>query len=330
MIRLIPRHRADPGYFTRDSALELDGIRDGPAGWFVGSDGRPPSEADLRELWQPSSRSATVGIDLIVAAPRMVSIVVAVGDDSQARAVVAAHRAAVAQTVNFIEAFSWRDRFTSGEVDIYQQRPLGPTPSFTHGVNRAGEPHLHDHVLLAVRQSENGRTVRWGDLRDDLLALDRIYKSALRAGVMERGGPAIWRGFVGDEHVVGFDEGWRAMWPGHHERGEVKKIWTREEIRTQWQQTRERFEHQVGELAPPRARFDVHHAEMLWRESLRRRAIDGLGIVAAAYRWGTTLDVRDRGLRDLDISDYAHFREVLEPHRDFPAYDRSLSLERSR
>ena len=330
MIRLIPRHRPDPGYFTRDDALELEGLRDGPAGWFVGGDGRRPSDVDMRELWQPSARSATVGVDLIIAAPRMVSIILAVGDTSQARAVVAAHRAAVAQTLDVIQLFSWRDRFTSGDVAIDQQRPLGPVPSFTHGVNRVGEPHLHDHVLLGVRRSENGRTVRWGELVGDLPALDRIYKSALRAGVAERGGPAIWRGFVGDEHVVGLDEGWRAMWPGHHDRGEAKKIWTREAIVERWEQTRDRFEHPVGELAPPRGHFDVHHAESLWRELPRRRAIDGLGIVAAAYRWGTGISLRDHDLRQLDISNYAKFREVLEPHRDLIIHDRSLSLERSR
>jgi hypothetical protein len=60
----------------------------------------------MRELWQPSARSATVGVDLIIAAPRMVSIILAVGDTSQARAVVAAHRAAVAQTLDVIQLFS--------------------------------------------------------------------------------------------------------------------------------------------------------------------------------------------------------------------------------
>lgn len=330
MLRLIARHRPDSRYFLDDPAYELEGLRDGPAGWVVGENNRTPTAADLAEVWHPSSRSATVGVDLIVAAPRMVSIVLAVGDTADARAVVAAHRAAVAHTLEILESFSWRDRFTSGDVTIDQRRPLGVVPSFTHGVNRYGEPHLHDHVVLGVRQQENGRTVRWGELHRDLPALDRIYKSALRAGVAERGGPAIWRGHLGDEHVIGLDEGWRAMWPGRHERGEPKRLWTREQILDRWDVAKSRFEYPVGELAAPRSRFDTHHAEFLWRESPRRHELDGWGILAAAYRWGTMVNVTSRDDDRLDISNYARFRELIDPLRDHVAYDRSLSLDRSR
>jgi hypothetical protein len=53
--------------------------------------------------------------------------------------------------------------------------------------------------------------------------------------------------------VVGLDEGYRALWPGHHdERGE-KLSWSRAQALSTWSRDRERFEA-LGVIWSPRGR----------------------------------------------------------------------------
>jgi conjugative relaxase-like TrwC/TraI family protein len=96
-----------------------------------------------------SDRATVLGFDLTFSAPKSVSVVGALGGEDTARQVVAAHRAGVRGAVSYVEAHALAATRGSGE-----RRQLVPTTglvgaSFTHGVSRNLDPHLHTHVVLA-------------------------------------------------------------------------------------------------------------------------------------------------------------------------------------
>jgi hypothetical protein len=139
----------------------------------------------------------------------------------------------------------------------------------------------------------------------------------------------MWRGFRGDDHVVGLNEGWRMVWPGRHDRGEPKRVWTRDEILAHWRRGIEYFDHDVGELVAPRGRFDMQHAEHLWRESFRRGPLELRGILAAAHRWGVDSREWSPEMGAGEVNSYRDFRELVAPFREREIQERSLTIDRS-
>ena len=114
--------------------------------------------------------------------------------------------------------------------------------SFTHGLNRHGEPHLHDHVLVGARPLGQRNVLDARALYAHAQTADALYRSSLRHELGERTPWSAWRSFEGVEHVVGLDEGYRAIWAGHHkDRGE-KLAWSRDETRAAWARDQSRFE----------------------------------------------------------------------------------------
>jgi len=85
VIRLMPRRTNDVTYFTRDAALELEGLREGGPGWWLRGGGDTCDPTDVARTFTTSERSKVVGYDLIVAAPRPISTLLAV-DPYHARA----------------------------------------------------------------------------------------------------------------------------------------------------------------------------------------------------------------------------------------------------
>jgi hypothetical protein len=182
-----------------------------------------------------------VGYDLIVAAPRPISALLAV-DPFHAGGVVEAHRAAVRATIDYLEdrALVVRDR-RHGQ-DREESARWQSVVSFTHGVNRHGEPHLHDHVLVGARPEGQRNVLDSRALYAHALAADALYRTSLRHELDVRTPWSAWRSFEGVERVVGLDEGYRALWSGHHrDRGE-KLSWTREETQRSWSRDLARFE----------------------------------------------------------------------------------------
>lgn len=259
MIRVVARRSNDVSYFTNDAALELDELRDGNAGWWLRGRGDTTDPRDVGSVLGTTERSAVQGYDIIVAAPRPISILIAV-DPEHGAGVVAAHRASVKATVNYLEEHSLvvRDRRYGGDRD--ESGRWRSIVSFTHGVNRHGEPHLHDHVLVGA-QPEHSRTVLDSrGLFAHALAADALYRASLRHELAERTPWSAWRSFKGIEHVAGLDEGYRALWGGHHpERGE-KLHWERIDARKSWSADQQRFNAE-GVMEPPsrhRTTLDEH------------------------------------------------------------------------
>lgn len=229
----MPRRSNDVTYFTRDSALELEGLRGGGPGWWLRGDGDTSDPRDVSRVLVTSERSKIVGYDLVVAAPRPISILLAI-DPGQGPGVVAAHRASVRAAIDYFEdrAVVVRDR-RKGD-DRERAATWESVVAFTHGVNRHGEPHLHDHVLVGARTAGHSNVLDSRSLFAHSHAADALYRSSLRYELAQRTPWEAWRSFEGVERVIDVDEGYRALWSGHHrDRGE-KLSWTRDEAVRSW------------------------------------------------------------------------------------------------
>jgi hypothetical protein len=299
-----------------------------------------------------SERATIVGYDLVVAAPRPISVLLAV-DPQHARGVIDAHRASVRSTIDYLEdrALVVRDQ-RAGQVRDHPAT-WERVVSYTHGLNRHGEPHLHDHVLVGARPHDQRNVLDARALYAHAKTADALYRSSLRHELAERTPWSAWRSFEGVEHVIGLDEGYRAIWAGHHQDRGEKLAWSRDETLAAWARDQSRFEPLGVVRAPARgAGLDEHrfagalegrhdvtrrHVVAAWANAASfgqhptdlTRAVDDL-YPALRGRGGvyeTTMPVRDArmiptvralGPRPLDRDQFDRWRE------------RSLESERSR
>lgn len=170
--------------------------------------------------------------------------------------IVAAHRASVAASIAYLEdrAVLVRDRRRGQDLDV--PATWERIVSFTHGVNRHGEPHLHDHVLVGARPAGAQSVLDGRALFTHRLAADALYRSSLRLELRQRTPWTAWRSFAGTEHVEGLDEGYRALWCGHHRGRGVKLCWSRRDAVTAWRRDQDRLET-VGTVSVPSRDKDV-------------------------------------------------------------------------
>ena len=275
MLRVMVRRSRDVSYLTNDAALEIGGLRDGPAQWWVRGGGEGALD-DPQGVLTTSERSKVVGYDLVIAAPRPVSVLVAL-DPDHAPAVIEAHRRAVGECLTYLEERALVVRMRRGGEDRDLTGHWRDVVAFTHGVNRHGEPHVHDHVLVGARPEGAPGVLDSRALFAHALAADALYRSSLRAGVARSTPYQPWRSFEGVEHVAGLDEGYRVLWGGHHgDRGE-KRHWSREDIRRRWDQDLTRFEEHGARGVPPRSTryLDEHafRAALEGRSTISRRHV---------------------------------------------------------
>jgi conjugative relaxase-like TrwC/TraI family protein len=164
-------------------------------------------------------RHAVVGFDLTFTAPKSVSVLWALADDATRAQVHAAHRAALASTLEFVEAKVVRTRV--GEAGCRQVRTHGMiAATFDHWDTRAGDPNLHTHVVLAnktqgpdgVWRSLDGKTVHAAvvtvsELYDTLLADELARRLPIEWSMRERGerrNPAFEVAGIGDDLLAEF------------------------------------------------------------------------------------------------------------------------------
>ncbi len=274
MLTLKVRRSRDVTYLTQDPARELEDLRDGPAQRWLRGGGDLERVEDVQRLLTSSERSAVVGYDLIVAAPRPLSVLLAL-DERHAPAVVDAHRRAVGDALEYLEDRALVVRERRGGVDRDLPGRWAHVAAFTHGVNRHGEPHLHDHVLVGARPQGSVNVLDSRALFAHALAADALYRSSLRARVARTTPYRPWRSFEGVEHVAGLDEGYRVLWGGHHgERGQ-KRHWSREDARGAWEDDLARFESHgvvpVATRAPERLDEHAFASSLEGRDAVARR-----------------------------------------------------------
>ncbi|MGC8511238.1 MAG: relaxase domain-containing protein [Acidimicrobiales bacterium] len=258
MIRIYVRRTRDVEYLATDRAGELDEWREGPPGrWWRGR-GDPHDPRDAARALTSTDRAGVVGYDVVIAAPRPISILMAV-DRTSGAGVVAAHQRAARAAMDYLDDHAVVVRRQRAGERREEGAHWSDIVSYTHGVNRHGEPHLHDHVLVGARPSGSSVVLDSRSLFAHAVAADALYRASLRHEVAVRTPWTAWRSFGGVEHVMGLDEGYRALWGGHHHDRGAKLHWSSEDARRAWRDDLARFAAHGTVLAPPLTRrFDEH------------------------------------------------------------------------
>jgi conjugative relaxase-like TrwC/TraI family protein len=125
------------------------------------------------------------GFDLTFCAPKSVSLVRAFGDDVIDKAVSAAHQTAIAEALEYLSDHAGYTRVhnpITGLKDL-QKLPGLVAASYQHETSRAGDPHLHTHVLVPNRQARaDGRLVSIDgtSLFHEARAAGIVYQATLR------------------------------------------------------------------------------------------------------------------------------------------------------
>ena len=145
-------------------------------------DGIAPNGASGRTY---SARS-THGFDLTFSAPKSVSLLRAFGgDEVLSKAVVDAHNTAVREALQYLHSHAGYTRVhnpETGKKDLVRLPGL-VMAAYQHETSRAGDPHLHTHVLLPNRQARgDGMMVSFDSksLHHEARAAGIVYQATLR------------------------------------------------------------------------------------------------------------------------------------------------------
>ena len=132
------------------------------------------------------SARCTHGFDLTFSAPKSVSLLRALGEDQVlSKAVVDAHNDAVREAMEYLHSHAGYTRVHNPETGKKHlvQLPGFVAAAYQHETSRAGDPHLHTHVLLPNRQARNdGALVSYDSksLHHEAKAAGSIYQATLR------------------------------------------------------------------------------------------------------------------------------------------------------
>ncbi|QAY64841.1 conjugal transfer protein [Xylanimonas allomyrinae] len=125
---------------------------------------------------------AVAGFDLTFAVPKSVSALWAVADAGLQEQIVAAHHAAVAEVLDFLEREVAAARVGAHGIAQVGVRGVAAT-AFDHYDSRANDPHLHTHVVVSnkVRTVVDGlwRTLDSRALHGAVVALSEHYHAVL-------------------------------------------------------------------------------------------------------------------------------------------------------
>lgn len=144
------------------------------------------------ELAKPT-RAAIAGFDLTFTAPKSASVLWALADPSTHQAVLAAHRAAVDQAIDFLEQTALFTRTGTRSCAQVTTRGL-IAAAFDHWDTRAGDPNLHTHVVVANKvQGPDGlwRSIDSRALHHAVVAISEVYDN-LFADELARRLPIAW------------------------------------------------------------------------------------------------------------------------------------------
>ena len=139
-------------------------------------------------------RSKVAAIDLTFSAPKSVSVLFAVGGREVSDGLAAAHDAAVAAAVGYLEREAcWTRRGHAGAERVRGEGFVGA--AYRHRLSRARDPQLHTHVVVANLTRADGRFTALDAraLYEHKSAAGAVYRAVLRAEVRERFGWVSWR-----------------------------------------------------------------------------------------------------------------------------------------
>ena len=160
------------------------------------------------ELGLPKRSGPRVaGFDLTFSAPKSVSLLYALGSDSQAAAARAAHAQAVAEGLAYLERHAvFARRGDGGQRRIATSGLVAA--AFVHRTSRNGDPQLHTHVLAA--NAVEGADGRWSAPDARLFYFHArtagfVYQASLRAGLVESLGVRFGPVRRGTAELAGLD-----------------------------------------------------------------------------------------------------------------------------
>ncbi|HEY5514676.1 MAG TPA: MobF family relaxase, partial [Pengzhenrongella sp.] len=235
----------------------------------------------------------------------------ALADDATRTTVYAAHRAALASSLEFVEQRVIRTRI--GDAGRQQVRTRGMVAAaFDHWDTRAGDPNLHTHVVIAnkvqgpdgVWRSVDGRTVHAAvvtvsELYDALLADELARRLPIEWSMRDRGprrNPAFELTGIGDDLLTHFsaraeqihcaEQEWLAQFEADHGRAPTRVETTRAR------------QHLTRATRPPKTVRSL--ADLLADWSNRARALTGieprdLAARALTGTYGRALHAHDVG-----------------------------------
>lgn len=146
------------------------------------NDGESPCGASGRAF---QKRAGVHGYDLTFCAPKSVSLMRGLGTDVTVKAVADAHAFAITEAMEYLAEHGGYTRVhnpRTGEKDLVRL-PGIVAAGFQHETSRAGDPHLHTHVLVPNRQARaDGRLVSLDgtSLYHEAKAAGIIYQATLR------------------------------------------------------------------------------------------------------------------------------------------------------
>lgn len=150
--------------------------------WF--NSARTPSE---KSLGRRPGKTGVPGFDLTFCAPKSVSLVWGFADNETKKIVDDAHSKAVSVALAYLSEHAGYTRRASDhdpELMILDRVSALSGVKYEHKTSRAGDPHVHSHVLLNNRQlcpDGKGRTIDSTSLYHEARAAGMLYQSVLRA-----------------------------------------------------------------------------------------------------------------------------------------------------
>jgi conjugative relaxase-like TrwC/TraI family protein len=159
-------------------------------GFMRAMEGRDPRTGE--QLKPEHGRTKVAAFDLTFSAPKSVSVLFAVADESTAAAMLEAHERAVDAAFAYIEREACFTR--RGRNGVNRVRGDGfLAAAYRHRLSRAGDPQLHTHVVAANMTRAEGRwtSLEAHGLYEHKSAAGALYRAVLRAEVRERL-PWVW------------------------------------------------------------------------------------------------------------------------------------------
>ena len=121
-----------------------------------------------------------VGWDVTFSAPKDVSVVWGIGNESQRTAIEAAHNKAVSVAVDYLQKNAlWSRTGAGGKI---WQKAEAVVATFLHGTSRDVDPNLHTHALFAnlcVREDGQTGAIVSKKLYEHKMVAGLIYRAAL-------------------------------------------------------------------------------------------------------------------------------------------------------
>ena len=206
---------------------------------FAEQYGRPA--ADERELsgfiarGSRQSTTAVAGYDLTFSPVKSVSTLWAVAPREVSEKIEAAHRAAVADVIGWLQTHAAYTRLGAHGVRQVETHGLMGA-AFTHRDSRAGDPDLHTHVAISnkVQTTDTDGTRRWlaldgRTIHKTAVAASERYNTRLEAQLVDRLGVSFAARAGSDcskravREIVGVEEKLSRVWSARRASIEVRR-----------------------------------------------------------------------------------------------------------